>query len=141
MGDIEALMQAGFDAPGGTIEAEPLLGAPSTAADPVDRSRGARRFGLRRGAVFLDREVLDGYSELDPALGLNVAGTILSVLSCQLAAHPSGGPSESTNVYLLRREDAQVVEVDLQIHRLRRRGRECLLLRKTREQSLEVHLD
>ena len=27
MGDIEALMQAGFDAPGGAIEAEPLLGA------------------------------------------------------------------------------------------------------------------
>jgi hypothetical protein len=27
MGDIEALMQARFDAPGGAIEAEPLLGA------------------------------------------------------------------------------------------------------------------
>ena len=59
----------------------------------------------------------------------------------QLAVHPSGGPSESTNVYLLRREDAQVVEVDLQIHRLRRRGRECLLLRKTHERSLEVQRD
>lgn len=123
------------------LQSLPDLDACIQAPNRADLSRSARHLGIRPEAVFIESEVLDRYAELDTAIGLNAAGVVLSVLAAQLGVNPGGVASESVTVCLLRREDARPVEVDLQIHRLRRRGGECLLLRHARERTLEVQVD
>jgi hypothetical protein len=107
---------------------------PVAADRKVDVSRGASQFDIR-AQVFIEKELLDCYGEIDPALGKNVIGIILSVLSCHLGmGHGSLGDDQIT-VCLTRREDDCMVEVDLGIRRHRHEGRECMSLRKLAERG------
>jgi hypothetical protein len=111
---------------------------PSIAVDTVDLTRGARNFGIRSGAVFLDPEVLCDYAELDTALGHNVAGLVLCELGCHMLTKPRGSVSKDLiTVCLCRREDDHVVEVDFHINRVFRQGNESLYLRKAGERILD----
>ena len=105
-------------------------------AELVDLSRGARHLGLRPGAVFIEAKILAAYSELDPALGQNVGGAILSVLGTHLATYPGGVPEEMITACLVRRTDAQAVEVDLCLQPIRYLG-ERLILRQAGERQAQ----
>jgi hypothetical protein len=111
---------------------------PSLRLELTNLSRGARRFAIRAGSVFIESGVLDDYAATDPALGYNVAGVILCALARRL---PSGGLGEETlAVCLLRRDDALVVELHLQLQRTHRAGIECLVLRKSSEPNIDPEL-
>lgn len=113
----------------------PCAPAVSRGDEFVDLSRGARRFGLPVETLFLEGSVLNDYAELDPALGYNVAGTILSVLHNQV--RQIGGLDEFVTVCLVRREDARAVELELALKHRKRFGRGCIMLRKSAERPTE----
>lgn len=103
----------------------------------IDISRGALHFGIRSEAVLIDQELVDQYKEVDVTLGQNLIGSILSVLSYHLAAVSSGVPHDHICISAVRREDALVVDVDLEIRRSRGSGGERLVLRKVAEHESE----
>jgi len=115
----------------------PVRPAQPTATPSTDITRGAAQFGIRRASVFVETQVLADYCELDPAVGLNVIGIVLTVLYCRLAMTPSGGPADPLIVCLLRRVDGRLVEVDLTLHRSRSRGGESIMLQRSAEQVME----
>jgi hypothetical protein len=102
--------------------------------DTTDITRGATQFGIRRASVFVETQVLADYQEIDPAVGLNVIGIILTVLYCRLAMPPGAGPGEPLIVCLLRRTDGRLVEVELTLHHSRGPGGETITLQRTTEQ-------
>lgn len=106
----------------------PATQVPAIKIKYTDLSRGASLNGLR-ASVFLEARVLEEYAELDPTLGQNTAGVILAVLGCHLAAG-NGIGDDRLSVCLKRREDGQLVEVDLMLLRRRQAGGECLYLRR-----------
>lgn len=90
----------------------------------VDVSFGVKHYDLGPH-VYLDERVLKDYMELDSRLGQNVAGVVLSALSCHLAAGrvaPDGG---RIVVCLARRNDNRMVEVNLAVRRRGQSGREA----------------
>ncbi len=101
----------------------------------IDISRGATQFGIR-SRVLLQEELRDAYAEIDPTLGQNVIGIVLTVLACHLAMGQGGLSDDQITVCLIRREDDRLVEVDLGIHRHRQTGRECLSLRQLAEREV-----
>jgi len=126
----------------------PAIRQPSVTLDPrcaasgcINLARGARLFGIHPQEVCVDSEVLDDYAEPDATLGQNIAGVILSVLACHIAVNPGGFRGRPILVCLLRREDARLVEVELQVHRLCHRQDESLQLRQTGERILDVQFD
>ena len=110
----------------------------STPVHDVDLSRGARHLGLRPNVIRIESEVLDDYAELDNSIGQNTAGTILSVLGCELAVSPGGVARKTITVCLVRREDATVVELDLHVNRVCHHGNESLYLHKAGERVLDL---
>jgi hypothetical protein len=104
----------------------------------VDLSRGATEFGISGQTVRLDADVIEGYAELDSALGRNVGGVVLSVLSRHLAAQPGGFEGDIVTACLLRREDAEPVEVDLRLTRTRYQGTSRLVLTKVEERQTSL---
>lgn len=118
------------------------LDSSSVNADELDPAHDrARHVEIRPGNVFVEPGVLEDYAEVDPSLGLNVFESILSALAGQRAACPVGVPEESVTISLLRREDAQAVELNLQINHVCRHGREFLYLRKFGERELALQRD
>jgi hypothetical protein len=111
-------------------------GTQTIASRQIDISRGAGSFGVRAKAVFIESNVLDDYAEIDFGLGQNVVGNILSVLRCHLSAGFGGRAVDTITVSLLRRDDAQIVELDLEVNRARQGGVERLLLRKVTEREI-----
>lgn len=103
------------------------------ATPPTDITRGATQFGIRRTSVFVESAVLADYHEIDPAVGLNVIGLILTVLYCRLAVAPGGGPDDPLTVCLVRRTDGRLVEVELTLRRSRGRGGDRIMLQQTAE--------
>jgi hypothetical protein len=106
----------------------------------IDLTRGARDLGLQPHGVFLELEVLDDHGVVINSLGQNAAGTILAVLGCQLAMGPGGVPDETISVCLIRRDDGQMMDVDLSVKRIRQNGAECLFLRKTGERAINFEI-
>ena len=106
-------------------------------SDSLDASRGAGQFGIR-SQVLVHHEVLDNYGELDPGMGRNVVGAVLSVLGCHLASGGSFAGIELLPVCLRRRQDGQPVEVELRVQRLRHSGRECLSVTPAGERLAEL---
>ena len=102
----------------------------------TDLTRGAIQHGLRNQKVLLATEVLEEYSEIDPSLGFNTAGQILSVLTRHIQLSPGGGREENLAVSLHRREDNREVEVCLTLARSRRQGQECLQLFKRGDREI-----
>lgn len=94
----------------------------------TDLTRGAAQFCIRRAAVSVETRILNDYAEIDPALGMNTAGVILTVLVCHIAMAPGGSAEDRITVCLQRRNDEHLVEVDLAIRRSRAAGGERLLL-------------
>lgn len=109
------------------------------ACDYVDLGRGAQNFGLR-AQVELERRVLEDYVELDPGLGENVAGVVLSVLSYDVLTDGRLGDSRMT-ICLLRRDSGQPVEVDLGVYRRCHGGQETYVLRFMGERELSLGAD
>ncbi len=105
----------------------------------TDISRGACLFGICP-RVYLNLQLVDDYAELDPSLGQNVVGVVLSVLSHHLATRRAGLGDDAITVCLQRREDGQLVEVDLAVRRRRKQGRECLMVSRTTERTMETPL-
>jgi hypothetical protein len=116
-----------------------LTTTPSTAPLPhhLDASRGAAQLGTG-GQVWVHHDVLDAYGELDPGVGRNVVGAVLSVMGSHLATGGSFAGSEVLQVCLRRREDGQPVEVDLLVRRLRKSGHECLAISAAGERPAEL---
>lgn len=100
----------------------------------TDLSRGAAIFGIR-ARVQLESRVLEDYQELDPALGHNVVGAILSVLGCREMVGGTLGDSR-LSVCLARRESGQTVEVDLGVFRRCHGGQETYFFRFIDEREL-----
>jgi len=112
------------------LEISSLSGRAHTNAKFIDYSRGAVEVGIRRQMVWLDAGVVEDYAEMDPTLGRNVGGVVLSVLARHLSTEPDGGNGNIVTVGLFRREDGKLVDVDLQITRGRHQGTSRLLLTK-----------
>jgi hypothetical protein len=104
-------------------------------ADYTDLSRGAFYKGLDPETVFIDSSVLDEYAEIDPSLGRNLAGAVLDSLWRRMAISPCV-QLESITIAAARREDGEIVDLDLSIERLRLRGHECLVLEKAGEREI-----
>jgi hypothetical protein len=118
-----------------TIPLAPPVRPSRPAAPPrTDITRGATQFGIRRASVFVETQVLADYHEIDPTVGLNVIGIILTVLYCRLAMAPGGGPAAPLTVCLRRRPDGRLVEVELTLHHSRGRAGESITLRRAAEQ-------
>ncbi len=105
----------------------------SGGAHEVDLTHGASHFGIPRYRVLVPWKVLKDYSEIDPALGYNLAGEILRVLAVHVSNHPAGRPNDTIIVGAWRREDGRAVELHLKTIRLRRQGQETMLLFKLSE--------
>lgn len=104
----------------------------------LDLSRGARRYNVRPENVWLAVDIWDEYGEVNSALGLNVAGVILSALAGGYAYCPEGMSEGMITVGLNRRRDDELVEVDLQIHRVEGGANGSFVrLRKVGERLLE----
>lgn len=102
----------------------------------MDVSRGARLHRLNE-QVYLDPVVLDNYSEIDPALGRNLVGCVLSVLAQHVTANPGGGADEHLPVAVRRREDGGEVELLLSLSRSRRSGQLALVLTHAGERTAD----
>ena len=102
----------------------------------TDLTRGAIQHGLRNQKVLVATEILDDYREIDPALGLNAAGQILTVLARHIQLTPGGGRKENLSVCLRRREDDREVELFLTLVRSRRQGAQCLQLFKLGDREI-----
>lgn len=118
------------------------LSANQPAAAPIpahytDLSPGARHFGIRPRAVFIESDILDSYTENEVCLGRNVAGTILAALACHAAGALDDVPDGSILVRLVRRDDGCLVRRMLHVRRLRRHGIECLLLNKAGDREID----
>jgi hypothetical protein len=111
--------------------------AASIPAHYTDLSPGARHFGIRPRAVFIESDILDSYTEKEVCLGRNVAGIILAALACHAAGVPDDVPDGSILVRLVRRDDGCLVRLVLHVRRLRRRGLDCVLLSKTGDREID----
>jgi hypothetical protein len=103
----------------------------------TDVTRGARLHAIRSASVFVDSDVMEDYAEIDVALGQNLAGVILSVLSYHLGINPGGVHDDQITICAIRREDATLVELVLHIERTRRNGMEHIVLRKGEEMEID----
>ena len=88
---------------------------PVTEAPPetayTNLSHLAATYGIH-AAVHLEQRVLAEFSELDPMFGDDTAGLILAVLAFHLHTGTIGNAGRLP-ICLLRRQDQQLVEVDL----------------------------
>jgi hypothetical protein len=100
--------------------------------DYTDLSRGAFHQGLVPETVFIASIVLDEYAEIDPCLGRNLAGAVLDSLRVRLAESPRL-QAESLTLSVARRDDGEIVDLELRVERFRLRGHECLVLEKAGE--------
>lgn len=111
---------------------------PTTQNPPIIRytnlTRGAGLFNIRAG-VQLESRVLQDYTEIDPALGHNVVGAVLSILAHRVLLNDILGDSRLT-VCLARRDTGQIVEVDLALYRRRRINEETYFLRFVDEREV-----
>jgi hypothetical protein len=96
-------------------------------SDYVNVSPQASAYGIPL-AVLLDQRILTEYRELEPSLGDDTTGVILSVLAFHLLTRTIGN-SGRLPVYLLRREDQQLVELDLRLTGQKRDSGQRLYLR------------
>lgn len=103
----------------------------------TDLSRGAGQHGLRNQKILIASDILDDYQEIDPSLGYNAAGIILSVLKRHLAVLPAVEQSDSFAACLRRRADGRKVELSLSVSRSRWRGEECLKLHRGEDREME----
>jgi hypothetical protein len=99
----------------------------------IDISRGARHFGIPREAVLIDQALTDEYAEIDTALGQNLVGVVLSVLSYHLSIAPGGVLHDRISFCAVRREDSVFVDVELEVLRSRNLNGERLVLHKVAE--------
>ena len=111
----------------------------STLIQYTDLSRGAAIFGIR-ARVQLESRTLEDYQEMDPAMGHNVVGAVLSVLGCREVMGNTLGDGRMS-VCLARRDSGQTVEVDLAIYRRCRGGQETYFLRFIDERELALDND
>lgn len=124
-----------------TIARSPRVRSTPPATFPTtDITRGAVQFGVRRTSVLVESALLTEYGEIDPAVGLNVIGIILTVLYCRLATAPGGGSPEPLIVCLQRRTDGRLAEVELTLHHSRGRGGDKITLQRTAEQVMAPSL-
>ena len=79
----------------------------------TDLSVGSSQFSIRL-PVLLESRVLQDYGEIEPALGLNTAGLVLSVLSSGLAV---SSEDDRLTVALFRRSDGAFTELQLRFRR------------------------
>ena len=103
----------------------------------MDVSRGARHFSIQPQTVLMDQALLEEYAEVDAALGQNLIGVILSVLSYHLSTTPGGLSRDQISFNAVRREDALLVDVELELRRSRSGTGERLVLRKIAEHESE----
>ena len=113
------------------------LPAGSTPDHYTDLSPGARHFGIRPHAVFIESDILENYIEKDFCLGQNAAGTILAALASQGAGHPCDMREGPIAVRLVRRDDGCLVRLVLQVRRIRRQGSECVMLSKACDREID----
>jgi hypothetical protein len=100
----------------------------------LDVSRGARLHRLNE-QVYLDPVVLEDYHEIDPTLGRNLVGCVLSVLAQHVTANPGGGGDEHLPVAVRRRDDGGEVELLLSLSRSRRSGQLAMVLTHAGERA------
>lgn len=74
-----------------------------------------------------------GRSTVTISIAANLVGLILAVLRCHLAGKSNGVPQETMTICMFRRDDARLVEVELQIERSFRNGAEELLVTHLRD--------
>ncbi len=103
----------------------------------INISRGAAHHRLADQRVYLAKEVIEDYREMDPNLGYNTIGVILSVLRRHLAAMPAVERQDTFSVGLCRRQDDRGVEVVLSVSRSRRQGQECLVLNRLGDREIQ----
>ncbi len=103
----------------------------------TDISRGAAHHRLADQRVYLSQEVIEDYREMDPNLGYNTIGVVLSVLRRHLAALPAVERPDTVSVGLCRRQDDRDVEVVLSVSRSRRQGQECLVLCRLGDREIQ----
>jgi hypothetical protein len=109
---------------------------------PATRIR-YRRLGRKPAAygvpanVLLERRVLKDFREIDPDLGDDTAGVILSLLAFDLATKPAG--DGRLPVCLVRRSDEKIVEVELMVLRRQKSHGEHLYLRLAGVHELPVN--
>jgi hypothetical protein len=102
----------------------------------LDLSIGALQFGIPV-PVSVSSRLLEDYAEIQPVLGLNVVGVVLSLVSYRWASLLAViNTPETVTACLLRRRDGCVVELDLEILSVGLSGRRSLLLRITDERVL-----
>jgi len=108
----------------------------STDETTIDLSLGAGQFGIPVPLIAPSR-LIEEYAEVHPALGYNVAGIILSLVSNHLAgAEPGANGPETMTACLVRREDGAIVEVELELIACPQPSSAGLALRITGEQAL-----
>jgi hypothetical protein len=109
--------------------------APQLAPEPLtDLTAGATQFGIRV-RVAVPRRLLEGYAPIDPAIGFNTAGILLSLLAFRLAAIRRGEAPGLITACLVRGADGRMVQLDLEVSRTRRAGRSELCLRVVAERD------
>jgi hypothetical protein len=113
------------------------LPAGSTRDHYTDLSPGARHFGIRPRAVFIESDILENYIEKEFCLGQNVAGTILAALAGHAAGKPGDVREGSITVYLVRRDDGCPVRLVLQVRRIHHDGNECVMLNKACDREID----
>jgi len=94
-----------------TTSTLPSITEPPPETVYTNLSHLAATYGIH-ASVHLEQRVLAEFSELDPMFGDDTAGLILAVLAFHLHTGTIGNAGRLP-VCLLRREDQQLVEVDL----------------------------
>ena len=112
-----------------------LAVSPCGATEYTNLSRGALYRGLSLDFLFVDPAIMDDYAEVDPALGQNVAGALLDALQSQ-SQEGLEGRAQTITIALVRRDDGQLVELDIRAESIRLRDYECLVLDTAGEQDL-----
>jgi hypothetical protein len=80
----------------------------------VELSAGAAQLGIPM-PVAVPRRLLEDYAPLDPTLGLNTAGVLLSLVAYRISATSRTQAAGVITACLIRREDDQWVELDLKV--------------------------
>jgi len=96
-------------------ESAPSATAADLAPEPLtDLATGAAQFGIRV-PVAVPRRLLEDYTPIDPTVGFNTAGILLSLLAFRLAATRPGHAPGLITACLARRDNGRPVELDLEV--------------------------
>jgi hypothetical protein len=101
----------------------------------TDLSAGARQHGLRV-PVLVDTRLLEDYAPVDPTLGYNTAGALLNLLSYCAAGTRHPERHQELTAALVRRQDGQLVELDIAAVPARCSAGRCLYLHAIAEREL-----